>query len=306
MATIAEQLTSLNTNLNTINTEVGNQEALIAQIRKKVESLPDAEGGNNSPSGRITDLTGTAWKLNSGTLKEPIAVHSNSYYSINFTSNGKDFVNIRSHDGQALIDSGYPDYPFIGYGKDMYSWTEVYVGKTVLAGTWDHYNYRILEITGGSDVTNENLIDMLYELGNPISSGGGGGVSSNIVSGTVTSNEYGEITFPMPEFEPRQIMVWNIREIDFDDYIGHDGVMLCAVKLQSDHWIAHYMVQGSGTYYIAQASAERSPFENDIDGYSWTNIYETRESLVWRLGVASEEDGTRDFTDITLNYVLIG
>lgn len=177
MATIAEQLTSLNTNLNTINTEVGNQETLIAQIKEKVENLPEA--GGNTP----------------------------------------------------LL---------------------------------------------------------------------------NIISGTVTSNEYGEITFPMPTFEPKQIMVWNVREVDFDDYVGHDGVMLCAVKLETGHWIAHYMAQESGSYFIAQASAERGPFENDVQGYSWTNIYETSDSLIWRLGKTSYEDQVTDFTDIILNYVLIG
>jgi hypothetical protein len=51
MATIAEQLTSLNTNLNTINTEVGNQAILIARIKAKAESLPDAgSGGADLPA----------------------------------------------------------------------------------------------------------------------------------------------------------------------------------------------------------------------------------------------------------------
>lgn len=177
MATIAEQLTSLNTNISTINTEVGNQADLIAQIKAKAESLPDVNG--NTPS-------------------------------------------------------------------------------------------------------------------------------LNIISGTITSNEYGEIIFPMPEFEPKQIIVWNVREVDFDDYVGHDGVMLCAVKIETGHWIAHYMAQESGTYYIAQASADRAPFENDVQGYGTTNIYETDNSLVWRLGAASYENDVNDFTDITLNYVLIG
>ena len=177
MSNIAEQLTSLTTNLNTIDTEVSNQETLIAQIKEKVKNLPEA-----------------------------------------------------SDDAPSL----------------------------------------------------------------------------NIISGTITSDEYGEIIFPMPEFEPKQIMVWNVREVDFDDYIGHDGVMLCAVKLGTGHWIAHYMASQSGVYYIAQASAKRGPFENSIDGYSWTNIYETDDSLVWRLGQGSGEDGITDFTDVTLNYVLIG
>lgn len=161
--------------------------------------------------------------------------------------------------------------------------------------------------TANAEINNQaDLIAQIKAKAESLPEAGGNTSSSNIISGTVTSNEYGEITFPMPEFEPKQIMVWNIREIDLDDYVGHSGVMLCAVKLETGHWIAHYMTEASGSYYIAQASAERSPFENEIQGYSWTNIYEAGDSLVWRLGIRSLEDGATDFTDITLNYVLIG
>ena len=130
--------------------------------------------------------------------------------------------------------------------------------------------------------------------------------TANVVSGTITSDEQGTITFPMPAFEPKQIMVWNVREIYLDDYTGHNGVMLCAVKLETGHWIAHYMASQSGVYYIAQASAERGPFQNDIAGYSQTNIYETNDSLVWSLGESSDDYGVTDFTNVTLNYVLVG
>ena len=47
MATIAEQLTTLNTNLSTISTEVGSQADLIAQIKATAESLPDAGSGSS-------------------------------------------------------------------------------------------------------------------------------------------------------------------------------------------------------------------------------------------------------------------
>jgi hypothetical protein len=51
MATIAEQLTSLNTNLNTINAEVGNQATWIARIKAVAESLPNAgSGGADLPA----------------------------------------------------------------------------------------------------------------------------------------------------------------------------------------------------------------------------------------------------------------
>lgn len=137
---------------------------------------------------------------------------------------------------------------------------------------------------------------------------GGGSSSANLATGTVTSNENGEIRIPKASFEPKQIMVWNVQERDdlLDDYIAHDGVMLCAVKMPSGHWVAHYMGSMSGVYYIAQASAEnRSHFQND-PGYGATNIEEGIDGIAWVLGGESSEDDVNDFTDITLNYVLIG
>lgn len=136
----------------------------------------------------------------------------------------------------------------------------------------------------------------------------GGGSSANLATGTVTSNDIGAIRIPKANFEPKQIMVWNVQERDdlLDDYIAHDGVMLCAVKMPSGHWVAHYMGSSSGVYYIAQASAEnRSHFQNE-PGYGATNIEEGLDAITWVLGGDNSEGGINDFTDITLNYVLIG
>lgn len=55
MATIAEQLTSLNTNVNTINTAVTSQADLIAQIKAKANNLPLLESGADT-----SDATATA------------------------------------------------------------------------------------------------------------------------------------------------------------------------------------------------------------------------------------------------------
>jgi hypothetical protein len=146
----------------------------------------------------------------------------------------------------------------------------------------------------------------LLEAINNLSSGGGS--SANLATGTVTSNDIGAIRIPKANFEPKQIMVWNVQERDdlLDDYIAHDGVMLCAVKMPSGHWVAHYMGSMSGVYYIAQASAEnRSHFQNE-PGYGATNIEEGLDAITWVLGGDNSEGGINDFTDITLNYVLIG
>lgn len=146
----------------------------------------------------------------------------------------------------------------------------------------------------------EALLDAINNLPS------GGGSSANLAAGTVTSTISGAIRIPKAGFEPKQMMVWNVREREFDEYVGHDGVMLCAVKMSSGQWVAHYMANASGGYYIAQASAEsRGDFEND-SGYGATNIEEGLDAITWVLGGGCREDGFNDFTDITLNYVLIG
>ena len=99
----------------------------------------------------------------------------------------------------------------------------------------------------------ENGLTTLLSAINNLPSGGGGS-SANLATGTVTSNENGEILIPKAGFDPKQMMVWNVQEIDagefLDDYIAHDGVMLCAVKMPSGQWVSHYMGSSSGTYYI--------------------------------------------------------
>lgn len=263
MATIAEQLTSLNTNLNTINGEVGNQATKIALIKAAAESLPNAGSGGAS----LPELTSPA--------------------TAGHVVDGMDFID---GNGNRVVGS------VMERGSEELNFTRISDTEYSVVGLSGFYIDGIDMTLDAVDAYNTG-----YDHGLAAS-----GTTSNIISGVVTSNEYGEIIFPMPEFEPKQIMVWNVREVNFDDYVGHDGVMLCAVKLETGHWIAHYMASQSGVYYIAQASAERGPFANDVQGYSWTNIYETGDSLVWCLGEASGEDGVNDFTDITLNYVLIG
>lgn len=256
MATIAEQLTSLNTNLNTINSVVGNQATLIARIKAAAESLPDAEGGNNSPSGRITDLTGTTWKLNSGTIRDAVAVPSNSYYSINFTSNGENFVNIRSHDGQTLVETGYPDYPFIGYGKDMYSWTEVYKGSSILQGTWKHYNYRIIEIIDGNDVTNENLINVLYRIGNPISSGSSG--EAEVIA-------YEDIPLKIQELiEPHEDGLYDESSFKFFEHYAIEESVSLVVEF---HNYTDYNLYVEWDAECESASQEGTDYENYSEGF---------------------------------------
>lgn len=116
-----------------------------------------AEGGGGEPS-QVTDLTGTVWKLNTKLVKLP----STKPYNIDFTSNGTAFVSIK--------------YTTAAVGS---TWNFNYVGTdgtstlaySSLRNDWMHYNYRIIEISGGTDATNTALIDWLYANGELLSKG---------------------------------------------------------------------------------------------------------------------------------------
>ena len=115
-----------------------------------------AEGGGE-PS-KVTDLTGTVWKLSTYIKNKPP-----SAYSINFVSNGTNYNKISGS------MSGLPLKISINYSTSGTD-TTVYSGKVGVA-TWTHYNYRIIEISGGTDATNTALIDWLYANGELLSKG---------------------------------------------------------------------------------------------------------------------------------------
>lgn len=97
----------------------------------------------------------------------------------------------------------------------------------------------------------------------------GGAVSSGIscATGTVTSDEYGVITFPELDFTPTIITVWNVVEIDqkanaeedgeeWDDsytQYTYNGVMLLAVY-HNGQWFSQVASSNSGQSYISNAS----------------------------------------------------
>lgn len=88
MATIAEQLTSVNTNISTINTEVGNQADLIAQIKAVANSLPDA-GSSSGGSSEALEALGALceWQVTTDSNSAPMITIVNyhpSYY-LHFT-----------------------------------------------------------------------------------------------------------------------------------------------------------------------------------------------------------------------------
>lgn len=105
-----------------------------------------------------TDLTGTTWVINS----EPSLPAGYGAFSINFTTNNEDKVLLRIGED---IDEGEPASGWLVYENASYQSNPVYVGS------WSNENYRTINITGGTDTTNNSLISWL--LANATQSGGG-------------------------------------------------------------------------------------------------------------------------------------
>lgn len=144
--------------------------------------------------------------------------------------------------------------------------------------------------------------------------GVGGG--AQIVSGRATTDEDGIVTIQLPAFEPQQMMIWNVQHIDQweetgdDSLVQHlyDGILLCAARADDGHWVSQGLSQSSGTQAIQQTRAEIGPWQGD-PGYGTTNIQEDGNSIRWCLPIVpfdSYEGTPVDFTNVNLNYVLIG
>ena len=145
----------------------------------------------------------------------------------------------------------------------------------------------------------------------------GGAVSSGIscATGTVTSDEYGVITFPELDFTPTMITVWNVEKRDlkaeaeeggeeWDDscvrYV-YDGLMLMAIN-QEGVWISQGLCGGSGEVNITNASAtggtqEFLPEESSSGISSNGNVYS------YMLG---RYNGYGMGANIELNYAIYG
>ena len=106
------------------------------------QGYADGQASSSEPT-KVTDLTGTIWKFNSKI--KPI---SGMTYVIDFISNATNYTQILGVAALNIVNLNYDA-------------TRAYNG--ISTGSWSNYNYRIIEISGGADATNPNLIAWLYE-----------------------------------------------------------------------------------------------------------------------------------------------
>ena len=170
MATIAEQLTTLNTNLSTISTEVGSQADLIAQIKATAESLPDAGSGSSGYQlwGSyslmpceidVSDLIGAQYQCPSGI--------SAWFYILDEGWFCKEIDRIEVNEAFLDIYSGDDDNNYFEYEVDQWSDTE--------GAKANDFHLLLIEVT--SPVTVEqglyNLFMRIFDNGNYSDSAGG-------------------------------------------------------------------------------------------------------------------------------------
>jgi hypothetical protein len=112
-------------------------------INGEIENINNALKGKEEL--KVGSLEGTTWRLN-----DTIPLDSTITYVIDFVSNG----------------SAYNKLMFTRLGTIAYGSAQNIVYNN---GTWSNVNYQYLTFTGGTDLTNLTLIDLLYEIGSLLS-----------------------------------------------------------------------------------------------------------------------------------------
>lgn len=106
----------------------------------------------------VSDLTGTVWEFS---LSDDFSNFSNAYYYINFTSNNETYDTLRTE----TFGDEDGDYYLLNYIYNSNSKT-VAIAYTVWGTDWTWQygdEYKTIQITGGTDVTNSALISWLEE-----------------------------------------------------------------------------------------------------------------------------------------------
>lgn len=93
-----------------------------------------------------TTLEGMTWRFNFSTLYNP-GPAGNFNYNITFESNGQTFNSL-----QGILESSGYNYGLLNYGNQ---------NVVYYSSGWTNQNYKTIKITGGNDVTNQNLITYL-------------------------------------------------------------------------------------------------------------------------------------------------
>lgn len=123
----------------------------LAEFTRKMKDYIDSKFAPEPEP--ITDLTGTTWLFNSVLSQLPLS--SGQYFTMNYTSNN---INCEYIGINELI----PDFDAPEPRVDLYLIYDNNFNPVYIDG-WENEVYRTISITGGTDVTNSDLISWLQE-----------------------------------------------------------------------------------------------------------------------------------------------
>lgn len=217
----------------------------------------------------ITDLTGYTWVGN-----ETVNVNIVNYqiYSINFTSNQTSFTYF------VYEDIGLPKHPdiYIRYEES----DEATAVLAMSSGGWISDVYRTIQITGGTDATNPDLIAWFEDNGTLTKSGG-----SNIISIKYNSTEIysGEETTPVN-------ITYNGSVIATLNEAGTKTLRCANLLMLSDVIIGSKTLSCSGKIMSGDITVE-------LTGDSWEYPVQTDDALLITQAYRISQDGSTIILD---------
>lgn len=136
-----------------------------------------------------------------------------------------------------------------------------------------------------------------------------------VVTGTITSNEEGVLTFPEFDFTPKMFTVWNVKDRDLKEeheWEGNEeewdeswvrytqeGILLTAVYTDGK-WVSQSVLNDSGEYGLSNASYNATGLILEDGAYQY---YLLRD---FSCNEWIEEDGFFDVTNTEFNFIVYG
>lgn len=168
---------------------------------------PEPHGQDIVPG--LTDLTGTTWIINNVPALSPLS--SEQYFAINYTTNQRNCEYIGINEEVPGPEAPFPHADFfLVYDNNDFP---VYLDE------WEDEAYRTIEITGGTDVTNSNLIAWLQANATQVQSGPTYSLSTTLNKCTIINLSF-TLTPNSGYTLPDNISVTNATLVSYDSTSG--------------------------------------------------------------------------------------
>ena len=165
-------------------------------------------------SSTITDLTGTTWVFDDE-LSLPIIIGDYATFNINFTSNSTNYTQLVDNSDSSPLDKSL----WLQYNNTLaYEFAEEESVVTI-PPTWYNENYKTIQITSGTDVTNSTLINWLQANATQQTSGNQYEITETLTNLT-SGNKTIQITPDTGYYLPSSITVTNGTLVSYNSTTG--------------------------------------------------------------------------------------